>query len=281
MIGIIDVGGGLRGIYGAGVLDFCLDNNINFDYGIGVSARSTNIASYFGKQKGRNLKFYSEYIFRKEYMSLHNLFRNGSYIDLDYVYSGLSNSHSENPLNFEEIKKSKSIFKIVTTNALTGETVYFDKDSLSKDDYDVFKASCCLPVICRPYSISNTNYFDGGLSDPLPIKKAIADGCDKLVIILTKPIGFEKPDRTDKLFSRLLKKTYPISSKKLINRHKKYNEGIKIALKYQSQNKALIISPDDCCGVNTLTKKTENLLALYNKGYKDAESLLTFINITS
>ncbi|MEN8077835.1 patatin-like phospholipase family protein [Clostridioides difficile] len=90
MIGIIDVGVGLRGIYGTGVLDFRLDNNINFDYGIGVSAGSANIASYFGKQKGRNLKFYSEYIFRKEYMSLHNLFRNGSYIDLDYVYSGLS-----------------------------------------------------------------------------------------------------------------------------------------------------------------------------------------------
>ncbi|WP_242833217.1 patatin-like phospholipase family protein [Clostridium saudiense] len=87
MIGVIDVGGGLRGIYGAGVFDFCLDNNINFDYGIGVSAGSANIASFLGKQKGRNLKFYSEYIFRKEYMSFHNLFRNGSYIDLDYVYS--------------------------------------------------------------------------------------------------------------------------------------------------------------------------------------------------
>lgn len=147
MIGVIDVGGGLRGIYGAGVFDFCLDNNINFDYGIGVSAGSANIASFLGKQKGRNLKFYSEYIFRKEYMSFHNLFRNGSYIDLDYVYSGLSNSNCENPLNYDGIIKSNSIFKIVATNSLTGDTIYFDKSSLSKDDYDVFKASCCIPIV--------------------------------------------------------------------------------------------------------------------------------------
>ena len=127
LIGVIDVGGGLRGIYGAGVFDFCLDNNINFDYGIGVSAGSANIASFLGKQKGRNLKFYSEYIFRKEYMSFHNLFRNGSYIDLDYVYSWLSNSNCENPLNYDGIIKSNSIFKIVATNSLTGDTIYIDK----------------------------------------------------------------------------------------------------------------------------------------------------------
>ena len=281
LIGVIDVGGGLRGIYGAGVFDICLDNNINFDYGIGVSAGSANIASFLGKQKGRNLKFYSEYIFRKEYMSFHNLFRNGSYIDLDYVYSWLSNSNCENPLNYDGIIKSNSIFKIVATNSLTGDTIYFDKSSLSKDDYDVFKASCCIPIVCKPYTIDGINYFDGGLSDPLPIKKAINDGCDKIVLILTKPVGFDEPDKTDRILAKLLNKTYPIASQKLLNRHKKYNEGIEIALKYQSQNKALIIAPADCCGVNTLTKKAENLLQLYNKGYKDSESLLSFIKSDS
>ena len=66
----IDVGGGLRGIYAAGVLDYCMDKNIRFDLGIGVSAGSANLASYGAGQRGRNYQFYTEYAFRKEYMSL-------------------------------------------------------------------------------------------------------------------------------------------------------------------------------------------------------------------
>ena len=44
-IGVIDVGGGLRGIYAAGVFDWCLENGVKFDYGIGISAGSANLAS--------------------------------------------------------------------------------------------------------------------------------------------------------------------------------------------------------------------------------------------
>ena len=88
-IGVIDVGGGTRGIFGAGVLDFCMDNGIHFDHFVGVSAGSANGASYIAGQKGRNLVFYNEYAFRKEYMSWENFRKTGSYIDLDYIYGTL------------------------------------------------------------------------------------------------------------------------------------------------------------------------------------------------
>ncbi|MGE4354570.1 MAG: patatin-like phospholipase family protein, partial [Oscillospiraceae bacterium] len=90
MTGIIDVGGGLRDIYGAGIFDYCLDNGIQFDYCIGVSAGSANIASYIAGQRGRNYRFYMEYAFRRQYMSLQNLIHTGSYIDMDYAYGELS-----------------------------------------------------------------------------------------------------------------------------------------------------------------------------------------------
>ena len=89
-IGVVDAGGGLRDIYGAGVFDYLIDNNINLDYGIGVSAGSANIASYFAKQKGRNKVYYKDYSFRKEYLSFHNFVKNGSYINMDYIYGTLS-----------------------------------------------------------------------------------------------------------------------------------------------------------------------------------------------
>lgn len=102
-LGIIDVGGGTRGIYGAGVFDRLLEEGITCDYFIGVSAGAANGASYLAGQAYRNYRFYNDYAFRKEYMSLRNFIRTGSYIDLDYVFSYLTNSNGEDPLDYKAI----------------------------------------------------------------------------------------------------------------------------------------------------------------------------------
>lgn len=102
--GIIDVGGGLRGIYAAGVLDFCIKKEISFDYCIGISAGSANLTSYLAQQYQRNYKFYREYSFRKEYMGFRTWLHTGSFIDMDYVYGTLSNSTGEYPLDYPKIK---------------------------------------------------------------------------------------------------------------------------------------------------------------------------------
>ena len=98
-IGVIDVGGGFRGVYAAGVLDYCMDQHIQFDVGIGVSAGSANLISYAAGQRGRNLRFYTEYGRRRQYAGIGNFLFKKSFVDLDYVYSTLSNSGGENPLD--------------------------------------------------------------------------------------------------------------------------------------------------------------------------------------
>lgn len=277
MTGIVDVGGGLRGIYGAGVFDYCLDSGIQFDYGIGVSAGSANIASYLGKQKGRNYQFYTEYAFRKQYMSLHNMLHIGSYINLDYVYGELSNMDGENPLNYEMIKKSKSVMKVVALNALTGETIYFDKSDMIQDDYHILKASSSLPVACKPYFVDGIPCYDGGIADPVPVRKAIEDGCDKFVVILTKPRDVVRVQKKDVLPARLLRHKYAKAADNLLLRYKKYNDGVALAKEYVKQGKALIIAPDDCSGMNTLTKNKKCIDMMYHKGYTDALSLQEFL----
>lgn len=104
-LGIVDVGGGLRGIYAAGVFDYCLEEGIRFDLCIGVSVGSANVCSYMAGQKKRNYMFYTEYCFRREYMSIHNFIFRKSYIDMDYIYGTLSNSAGENPLDYQALKK--------------------------------------------------------------------------------------------------------------------------------------------------------------------------------
>ena len=128
--GIVDVGGGLRGIYAAGVLDYCMDQGIHFDLGIGVSAGSANLASYGAGQRGRNYQFYTEYAFRKQYMSLGNFMAKKSYVDLDYVYGTLSCADGENPLDYAALRDNPMEYYVVATEAETGQSHYFDKSHI-------------------------------------------------------------------------------------------------------------------------------------------------------
>ena len=185
--GVIDVGGGFRGIYACGVLDYCLDQKIRFDLGIGVSAGSANLASFLAGQRGRNFTFYTEYGLRKQYASVGNFLRKRSFIDMDYVYGTLSNRDGENPLDYAALRDNPMDFLVVATDAVTGNATYFEKRDIRQDGYDVFKASSSIPFVCQPYFVNGTPYYDGALGDPVPVEKAFACGCDRVVLLLTKP----------------------------------------------------------------------------------------------
>lgn len=275
--GVIDVGGGLRGIYAAGIFDFCLDENIQFDFGIGISAGSANLTSYIAGQKKRNYAFYTEYPFRKEYMSLRNILLKKAYLDLDYVYGTLSNANGENPLDYPSILRSPIELFVVATNAETGEAKYFDKSDLRQDDYSILKASSAIPFICRPYQVAGVPYYDGALSDTVPIEKAFSCGCDKVVLILTKPKDVLRSSGKDGMLAARIQKKYPVSAERLRHRAEQYNRGVALAKEYEARGKVLILAPDDTCGVDTLTKNRDALRQLYEKGYRDAKAIFAFL----
>lgn len=278
--GIVDVGGGLRGVYAAGVFDSCMDQGIRFDVGIGVSAGSANVASYCAGQKGRNYPFYTDYPFRKEYMGLGNFLFRGSYLNLDYIYSTLSNADGENPLDYEALVRSPTEFVGVATNAYTGEARYFDKSSLRQDDYSVLKASSAIPFLCRPREVEGIPYFDGALGDPVPVEKAFAMGCDKVVLILTKPKAVPRTPGQDMRFAKRIQKAYPSAAEKLRTRVRRYNAGVEAAKEYEAQGRLLIVAPDDTCGVDTLTRDRGALENFYKKGYGDARAIADFLERT-
>ena len=274
---VVDVGGGLRGIYATGVLDRCLEEGIRFDAGVGVSAGSANISSYLAGQKGRNYQFYTEYSGRKEYMSFRNLLFKKSYIDMDYVYGVLSNDDGENPLDYEALAANPAPFIVVTTNAETGQAQYFEKKDISQNNYDVIKASCSIPFVCHPYLIGGIPYYDGALSDPVPIEKAFSMGCDRVVLILTKPRDFVRTPDKDRKLAAGIRKKYPLAAAQLEQRAARYNEGIALAKQFEKQGKLLIVAPDDTCGMDTLTRNPEAMKRFYEKGLQDGGNIVPFV----
>ena len=275
--GVVDVGGGLRGIYAAGVFDWCLDHDIRFDLCIGVSAGSANVTAYVAEQRGRNYRFYAEYSFRKEYMEIGRFLRKRSFIDLDYVYGTLSNSDGEAPLDYPKIIESSSEVLVVATNAETGEVKYFDKGDMKQDCYDILKASSAIPFVCHPYSVESIPYYDGALSDPVPIEKAFSCGCEKVVLILTKPKDIIRTSKKDEKLAAGIRKSYPLAAEKLCMRAARYNEGVELAKQYEKEGKLLILAPDDTCGMDTLTRDMEAMRRVYGKGISNAEQIKDFL----
>ena len=275
--GLIDVGGGLRGIYAAGVMDHFLDDGVSFDLGIGVSAGSANISSFIAGQKKRNYAFYTEYSQRDEYMSRRNISKKGCYLDVSYIYGTLSNSGGENPLDFKALCESPTEFIAVATDAIGGEVKYFTKADMRPDYYNVLMASSAIPYVCRPQEVDGTLYYDGALSDPVPIEKAFAMGCDRVVLVLTNPVDYLKDKDEDIRLAERIRDRYPLSAEALISRTEKYNTSVDLAKQLEHEGKVRIIAPFDTCGVDTLTKDVKALDALYRIGYEDGADIKKFL----
>lgn len=275
--GIVDVGGGLRGIYAAGVLDYCMDKGIRFDLGIGVSAGSANLISYAAGQRGRNYRFYTDYSQRREYMGVGDFLKSGSYINMDYMYSELSNAGGEDPLDYPAVRDNPMELYVVAADAETGEAHYFSKDDIAQDNYDILKASSSIPFVCRPYPVQDRLYYDGALGDPVPVDKALEFGCDRVVVLLTKPAGIPRSPSRDEKYAAGIQRKYPAAAHALRQRASRYNAGVFRAQRLEIEGKALVVSPDDTCGVDTLTRDRAALESLYEKGFNDGAKVVEFM----
>ena len=277
--GVIDVGGGYRDIYGAGILDVCMAERIRFDVCVGVSAGSANLASYLSGQMGRSYNNYLDYVFRKEYMSLKNWFTKNNYTDTSYLYDTIWGSKGEDPLDFQAMMANPAKFFVAACDACSGALLWFDKSSFAQDCYDVFKAACALPIINSVVQMGNRLLYDGGMVDPVPVKKAFEEGCDKVVVILTRPTNVPRGQGIDQIAARLVEKHYPAAAERIRTRCERYNEGVAYAMEMQDRGRALVLAPDNIDGLSTLTRDKGKLEVLYQKGIQDAQRIFGFLGM--
>lgn len=267
--GLVVEGGGMKCAYCAGVLDQFLENGITFDYCIGVSAGAASVASYLAGQKGRNLRFYTEYIDDPWYFGVRSFLKNGDLFNLKYIYGDLTNSGGRDPLDLEALKKNPAEYEIVATCAETGEGVYFSKDDLIQDDYRHVMASCAIPAVCRPVEIDGKHYYDGGLADSIPMQRALDRGCDKLVVIASKSRKFVKTPEKFRLMYTLMCRKYPKAVKALNDRYLTYRRQQKLMFDLEKAGTAFLFTPETDRKINTFTMDREVNQHMYDLGVQD------------
>lgn len=263
MPSLILEGGTLRPIFSAGVMDALLDNNITFPYCIGVSAGITNGVSYISKQKGRNLEVVTKYRNDNRYLSYRNFLRCKSIFGLDFVFDEIPNNLI--PFDMDTYRKYPGKVLVGVTNAHTGKTEYLNGKDLD-NKATMLRATCAIPLLFPVIKINGKEYYDGGLCDPIPIKKAIADGNTKHLIVLTQPKGYKKElSKKNILVAKLLNKKYPNLKTPLLNRHNHYNETVKFCEQLESEGKVLILRPE--YNLDSFEKDINKLKSSYDHGY--------------
>lgn len=280
--GLVLEGGGMKCAYAAGVLDKFLDDNINFDYVIGVSAGSANGLSYLAGQRGRNLRFYTEHIYDKGYLGIKNFLKTGNAFGLDYIYSTITNSDGKDPLDYEKVMSNHAEYECVATNALTGAATFFSKEHFQKDNYLEIKASSAIPGACKPVMIEGIPYFDGSISDALPIGRALEKKCQKIVVITSKPRDFVRHQEKHRWLYASRCAKYPKVVQTIDEHHMAYNYQFRAMLSMEKSGNVFIIAPSKHLNTSTFAKNAETNMKMYNLGLSDyefqKENLLRFLD---
>lgn len=270
--GLVLEGGGMRGIYTVGALDVFMDNGIRFDYVIGVSAGAGNAVSYISNQRGRGFRVDTIYVQDKRYIGIDPILHKKSVFGLDFIYDTIP--QELDLFDYDAFHADKGEFVTVVTDAETGEAVYFGKEKIVGKDFTVLKASAALPMFTPPVEFEGKKYFDGGVADSIPVARALQDGCDRLVVVLTRPHGFrKKPEAARKAYTKLLK-AYPNVVHTLDERHNRYNASLDLCYSLAEAGKAVIIAPEYPLSVDKFGTDTEKLEHCYYEGMRDCKKVL-------
>ena len=269
--GLVLEGGGMRGVYTTGALDCFQDNGITFDYVIGVSAGACHATSYLSGQRGRSFQINVEYSQDKRYISLGNYLRTKSVFGMDFIFHEIPDRLL--PFDYEAMGKNPTEFVVGVTDVLTGQPFYFTNPKTDMVN-TVVAASSAIPIFSPMVEIEGKQYLDGGTTDPIPVKKALEDGCDRVVVILTRPRGYQKqPEGFRKIYRRKFKK-YPAMVEALDRRHEIYNDTLKFIETLEKEGRAIVLAQTSPIPIGRFEKDPAKLRALYELGMKDAANRL-------
>lgn len=273
-VSLVLEGGGMRGMYTSGVLDAFMDNNIFINNIYAVSAGCYNALFYLSRQRGKCYKVNSTYLKDKRYIDVKRILVGKSAVNTDFIFNEIFKELE--PFDYTAFNKYVGEFYAVSTNALTGEPYYARIKNL-EEDKEYVKASAALPLFTHLVKYNELVLSDGGDADSIPVMKAIEDGFDHNIVILTRPKGFILGDNKLMKFNKIRYKKYPNLIKTMENRKIKYNETLKLLEKLESENKVIVIRPKKELDIGNLEKNEERIRTIYEMGYDDGVKYISEI----
>ena len=269
-VALVLEGGAMRGLYTAGVLDVFMKNDIKADTIIGVSAGALFGINYKSKQIGRALRYNLKYARDKRYMGMYSLLTTGDVMNRDFCFNKLV--YELDPFDIETFNNSEIEFYAVVTNMESGKAEYIEIKDGGKD-LEYLRASGSMPFVSNIVEINGNKYLDGAVADPIPLKKAIDMGYEKIIVVQTRPADYTKTKSL--LPFGLVYKRYPEFIKTAQNAYINYNETLDFIRKYENEGKIIVLRPSEKIKMRRVEKNLNKLQAIYDVGVKDCNANLT------
>lgn len=269
--GLVLEGGGMRGIYTAGVLDVFMDENIHFDGVIGVSAGAIHGCTFVAGQRGRNIRYYKKYCNDKRFMSFRNVILTGDIAGEKFCYHDLP--ERLDPFDYEAFLANDTKFYVTCSNVETGKPEYIHLTDM-KEEIDLLRASASLPYVSRIVKTKGMKLLDGGCTDSIPAVAFRQMGYEKTVVVLTRHRGYVKPDEK-KGMGKFFYGKYPEFVQAMESRPATYNQTLKDIEELERQGKVFVIAPSEPLQLERLEHDPEKLQVAYDIGMKDAKEKLS------
>lgn len=266
-VGLVLEGGGVRGIYTAGVLDAFMEQGISFDGVLGVSAGAIHGCSYISGQKGRSLRYYKKYCNDPRFISIRSWIKTGDMVGADFCYHELPDKLDV--YDHEAFYQSNTQFYVTCTNVKTGKAEYIHMTDMKKQ-IEYLRASASLPYVSRIVEINGKKYLDGACADSIPVKEFQKMGYKRNVVILTRPFDYRKKEGNNEL-SKLIYRKYPKFVQTLNERYLVYNHTMKQIEKMEKAGEIFVIRPNQHLQIGRFEKNPENVQKVYDIGYADAQ----------
>lgn len=266
-IGLVLEGGALRTIYSTGVLDAMLEKDLMADYVVGVSAGIAYGVSYISRQPRRNLEILARFVNDRRYMGLKNLVdrHNRSYFGLEFSYETIPNELV--PFDYDTFAAYPGGVEAVVTNLDTGKAEYMEVPRRD-EKFLLLQATCALPLMFPIYYLDGKPYLDGGVADAIPYRRALEQGCDRVVVVLTKPRSFVRGAEKLQPMIEQRYRQYPNFCQAMRDRAEKYNQDRAELFQLEKEGKAMVFAPDSLHGVGRIEHNVEKLRMLWAEGYQ-------------
>lgn len=265
-VGLVLEGGGQRGVFSSGVLDYMMERGLKVPYVIGVSAGACNAVDFVSNQIGRTKECMIDIQQTDSYMNRKHFLKTGYLFDMDMIFDRYPNDLV--PFDYETYKASDMRCVLVATDCRSGMPAYFEENDDTNRMMDACRASSSLPFVAPMVRIDGRPYLDGGLSDSVPVKRAMIDGFRHNIIVLTKVKGYRKPDTAGKTYqlAKTVYPDYPYLINALEKRNRDYNKTMEYIEKLEEKGKVFVIRPE-YDGVGRVETNQEKLTSFYNHGY--------------
>ena len=273
--GLVLEGGGMRGLFSAGVMDVMMEHGIRFDGIVGVSAGASFGCNYKSHQIGRVLRYNVRFKDDPRYMGLRNLLKTGDLVAAEFSYHELPKYLDV--FDFEAYNNDPTEFHVVCTDVLTGDPVYHRLDVMNDEGLEWIRASASMPLVSKPVSLDGRLLLDGGISDSIPLRYFQGQGFERNIVILTQPKGFfKKKTKLMPLFHMFMRK-YPAIVEAMARRHLMYNNELSYLEEQEQLGNILLIYPQDTLPIGRTEQDETKMRHIYAMGREKAEEMLTAI----